>query len=173
MWLARIIDHFCWRTDDVIVSPLNMTHSFRRCLCTVNIDDNESAFDLGEVHRFSDLEEDPALDKTVCRKLRHQCRHECAMSADINRRLPSGSQLGFSLCVQHRQVTDHNGVGFSSYATLEGCHQHVPIAPTVGEQKLCCGHTGIRMKSEYTSQLKTYYVFGWNPDCNAETFMIH
>lgn len=155
--------------------PPAATSTVPRCLCSIELEDDRGSYSLGEVESFTDIPLGGSIDHDTCRTLRHQCKHACALKADLYR-MPAeagGSQLGYTMCVHHGQVTSSRGVGVSSSAVLEGCAQHVPITPSPASQRLCCGHTTITTQPEHSQNPKQYYVFGWNPDCKAQSFILH
>ena len=106
-----------------------------------------------------------------CNHFRRICKSKCRKTVDLDRKLESGAKLGYRLCAEEGRPSGRGGVELWAQPIIKGCVRNRPPKPALVHRKLCCGHTTIQME-DATSQTHVIMAFGWNPDCQASTFVL-
>jgi hypothetical protein len=121
---------------------------------------NKSVSEEQEVEKFRWPDAD-------CHYIHQRCRHICHDRLALKERNEDGVQHGYAYCNQFGSVTQKGGVTLAATWAVQGC-PHDLERETKKHEKLCCGHTTIPLDGNNNP----VRVFGWNPDCQAQGFVI-
>lgn len=135
----------------------------KSCDCRVELADGSLIMNFGKVAHYT--KEDGS-----CHALHHKCRLTCTGHLNLHSYMPgSTTTLGYHYCDIHGKTTDNLGVQVRAVWETVNCHQK-KHQKSRKMSRLCCGHTSLPLTSDRHQVVAK--VFGWNPDCKAQTFIV-
>jgi len=140
----------------------------KRCFCHVTSDNTTVLHDLGELS-ISTWFGGERMEQ--CNHFRRICKSKCRKTVDLDHALEGGAKLGYRLCAEHGRPNGRDGIQLWAQPVIKGCVRNRNPKPALVHRKLCCGHTTVQM-SDMTSQTHVIMAFGWNPDCQASSFVL-